>query len=250
MHNKKPVSKKHSAKDPIWVDGWSAVQEYIQMQPKWIVSLEVHESVKPSDAIFQLKEKFPTKTVSSPDWQGKKSLIRALIKHPIESDKSLASLMNESLVVVFDGIEDPRNFGAIARSAAFMGVKVLVFRNRRQVSISPASLATSQGAFAHLRMIEVKNITRALQVLKKKGFWIVGATLDGEDIVQVSERFREESKAIVLGNEATGISKLVLSECDLEASIPRKSSIDSLNVSAAATVLFYELAGRHAAEIS
>jgi 23S rRNA (guanosine2251-2'-O)-methyltransferase len=147
---------------------------------------------------------------------------------------------NESLIVALDHVQDPHNLGAIARSASFFGVKTLLIPKARQVSLTKASVATSQGAFAYLNVVQVSNLTRAIKKLKDEQFWALGADMNGESVEEVVGFY--EKTVLILGNEAKGLSRLVKENCDRVVSIGREiGELESLNVSVAAGILIYRL---------
>lgn len=147
---------------------------------------------------------------------------------------------NQSLVLVLDHLQDPRNFGAIARSAAFLGVKTIIFPKARQVSLSMASVATSQGAFAYLNLVQVANLSRVIKKLKEADYWVLGADMEGESVESVRGFYQKS--VLILGNEGKGLSRLIKEQCDRIVSIPGEAGgLESLNVSVAAGLLIYRL---------
>ena len=142
------------------------------------------------------------------------------------------------LVAVLDEITDPHNYGAILRSCDQFAVDLVITRHRRIAKHADAVSKTSAGASAWVPQAETANLCRAVQDLKEAGFWIYGADTDGECAYERDLRGRT---AIILGGEGTGISRLLRESCDAIISIPSLGRIDSLNVSVAAGVLFYEV---------
>ncbi len=146
----------------------------------------------------------------------------------------------EPFLVVLDGVEDPQNLGAIARSAEAAGAHGLVLPERRSAGISPGSLRASAGALLLLPVAEAPNTVRALEWLKGKGVWIGGAHPEG------GRPYHEASLTgpltLVIGGEARGLHRLVRERCDFLVSIPLKGRIESLNASAAAAVVLFEAA--------
>jgi len=148
------------------------------------------------------------------------------------------NLSDNPLLLVLDGIEDPMNFGAIARSAEAVGVDALIFQTRRSAQVNAVSNKASAGALMHLRLVSVTNISRALDELKKLGVWTIGLdsnakkSFDSLDLIQPT--------AFVLGGEGHGLRRLVRERCDWLASIPMSGKIPSLNVSVAAGVALFE----------
>ncbi|MDQ4006296.1 MAG: RNA methyltransferase, partial [Actinomycetota bacterium] len=117
----------------------------------------------------------------------------------------------EAIVVVLDGVTDPHNVGAVARSAEAAGAEALVIRRHRAAPIGPAAMRSSAGALIHLAVAEVPNLPRALNALKEQGFWVVGLDAGAETTVE-SER-PSGRLALVLGSEGEGLSRLVARTC-------------------------------------
>ncbi|MDR0690146.1 MAG: 23S rRNA (guanosine(2251)-2'-O)-methyltransferase RlmB [Spirochaetaceae bacterium] len=147
------------------------------------------------------------------------------------------------LVAVLDEITDPHNYGAILRSCDQFGVDLVLTRNRRIAKHGEVIARTSAGAAAWVPIAETANLIRAVQDLKDRGFWIYGADMAGEPVYARDLRGRA---ALILGGEGTGISRLLRESCDALVAIPSKGKIDSLNVSVAAGVLFYEIVRQRA----
>lgn len=139
-------------------------------------------------------------------------------------------------VVVLDEITDPRNVGAIARTAEATGAVGLVVPERRAAQVNATVSKTSAGAVEHLKVAVVRNIADAVQALKDGGAWTYGAAMDGTPIGQVD---LAGSVALVLGGEGKGLRPRVAGACDDLISLPMVGQVDSLNVSAAAAVLMY-----------
>lgn len=145
---------------------------------------------------------------------------------------------SDVLVTILDEITDPHNYGAILRSCDQFGVDLVITRHRRIAKHADVIAKTSAGTSAWVPQAETANLPRAVELLKEAGFWIYGADMEGEPAYQKDLRGRT---AIVLGGEGTGISRLLRENCDAFISIPSLGRIDSLNVSVAAGVLFYEV---------
>lgn len=145
----------------------------------------------------------------------------------------------KSLVLVLDGIQDPRNFGAIIRSAETFGISGIIIPERRAVKINETVVKTSTGAIEHVPIVKVTNLSRTLEALKKLDFWIYGAEADGEKLYY-EEKYPRKS-ALVLGSEGFGIKQKVKEQCDILVKIPLKGKINSLNVSVAGGILLAEM---------
>ncbi len=143
--------------------------------------------------------------------------------------------------IVLDQIQDPRNFGAIIRSAAFFGVKFVVYGTDRQADISSLVLKTSAGGAFSISLIPAVNINRTLQQLKEAGAWIAGAAL-AESAVALNTVPKDRAWVAVMGNEGKGLRNEVLKNCDYVVQIPGgQGTVDSLNVSVAAGIMIHAL---------
>ncbi|MGD1821416.1 MAG: 23S rRNA (guanosine(2251)-2'-O)-methyltransferase RlmB [Pleomorphochaeta sp.] len=141
------------------------------------------------------------------------------------------------LVLVLDGITDPHNLGAILRSCDQFGVDLVLIPERRSVQANETVIKISSGAAQYVPISPVVNINRELKLLKDNGFWIYAADMNGQSSYKTE--FAKRS-VIVMGNEGSGISRLVRENCDYVTSIEMQGHIDSLNVSVAAGILLYE----------
>ncbi|MDR0557852.1 MAG: 23S rRNA (guanosine(2251)-2'-O)-methyltransferase RlmB [Treponema sp.] len=141
------------------------------------------------------------------------------------------------LVAVLDEITDPHNYGAILRSCDQFGVDLTITRNRRIAKHADVISKTSAGASAWAPVAEAANLSRAVEDLKEAGFWIYGADMGGDAVYAKNLSGRV---ALILGGEGSGISRLLRKHCDALVAIPSRGRVDSLNVSVAAGILFYE----------
>jgi len=142
------------------------------------------------------------------------------------------------LHVVLDGIEDPHNLGAIVRTAHAAGAAAVVIPERRAAGLTDAVARAAAGALAYLPVVRVANISRALEDLKKHGYWIYGLDQRGTESYDRVE-FTAPS-ALVLGGEGHGLHHNVARHCDFLVSIPMAGGVASLNVSVAAGVVLFE----------
>jgi 23S rRNA (guanosine2251-2'-O)-methyltransferase len=155
-----------------------------------------------------------------------------------ERELSEWSFTEEAVVVVLDGITDPQNLGAAARSAEAAGAAMLVTRTRRAADVTPAALRASAGALFHLPHARVANLTRALERLKDAGFTVVGLD-EAADPAVFRQPCPEGRVAVVLGAEGEGISRLVRERCVVLMSLPVRGRVSSLNASAALAAALY-----------
>jgi 23S rRNA (guanosine2251-2'-O)-methyltransferase len=141
----------------------------------------------------------------------------------------------DAVVLVLDGVTDPQNVGAAARTAEAAGAAAMIVRRYRGASSSPAALKASAGALFHLPLARVTNITRSLRTLKELGFWVAG--LDGGASQTIRGARRPPGRlALVVGSEGSGLSRLVRESCDELVAIPLTGKAESLNVAVAAGV--------------
>ena len=141
-------------------------------------------------------------------------------------------------LILLDGIEDPHNLGAIIRTANLAGAHGVIIPKRRAVGLTATVAKASAGALNYTPVAKVTNLAATMKELKEKGLWFVCAAMDGELM------YRQNLTGpigLVIGNEGTGVSRLVRENCDFTASVPMKGDIDSLNASVAAGVLAYEI---------
>ena len=155
----------------------------------------------------------------------------------------LAAIGETDLVVVLDGVTDPQNLGAIARSAEAAGAGALVLPKRRSAHVTPAAEKAAAGAFSHLLVALVPNIVRALADLGDRGFWSVG--LAGEAAEPLwSCALLDGPVVLVIGSEGQGLARLTAERVDARVAIPMAGRLQSLNASAAAAVALFEVRRR------
>ena len=142
------------------------------------------------------------------------------------------------LIVVLDGIEDPRNVGAILRTVDAAGADGVVRQSRHAAALGGAAAKASAGAVAHVRMADVVNIARTLETLKEAGVWTVG--LAGDAQKRYDRVDYTGPTAVVVGAEGTGLRRLVRERCDWVVSIPMNGHVQSLNVSVALGIVLFE----------
>ncbi|ORC38254.1 23S rRNA (guanosine(2251)-2'-O)-methyltransferase RlmB [Marispirochaeta aestuarii] len=152
--------------------------------------------------------------------------------------ESIGDNQTSLLVLLLDGITDPHNFGAILRSADQFEADFVCIPERRAASETEVVANSSAGAVHHVPFAQVPNLSRAVEKLKKHGFWVYGAAMGGDPIHSVDLTGRI---AIVLGSEGRGISANLATHCDAEVAVPTRGRLDSLNVSVAAGIILYEI---------
>ncbi len=148
------------------------------------------------------------------------------------------SIAAGGLHVILDGVEDPHNLGAIIRSAHAAGAAAVVLPERRAAGVTDTVSRAAAGALAYVSVVRVANVNRALEELKRSGYWIYGLDERGEHAYDEVE-FTQPS-AIVLGGEGKGLHQQVAKHCDFLVRIPMAGGVASLNVSVAAGVMLFE----------
>lgn len=160
--------------------------------------------------------------------------------HP--EDFSERDQVTPPLIVALDGVTDPRNLGAVIRSAAAFGATGVVVPTRRSAGVTAGAWKASAGALARLPVAQAVNLTRALEGYKKAGFFVAG--LDAEGTTSVRDMsIADGPMVLVVGSEGRGLSRVVAGACDMLVSIPMVSGNESLNAGIAASIALYEIAG-------
>ncbi|MDT0529587.1 23S rRNA (guanosine(2251)-2'-O)-methyltransferase RlmB [Micromonospora sp. DSM 115977] len=173
--------------------------------------------------------------------------VPAFAYEPFEDLVAAALEQTAPLLVALDGVTDPRNLGAVIRSAAAFGAQGVFVPERRAAGITATAWRTSAGAAARVPVAQVTNLTRSLKACQDAGFLVVGLDADGEtDLYDLEAAVGP--LVVVVGSEGRGLSRLVGETCDLTVSIPMVSDVESLNASVAAAVTLAEVARRRAAE--
>lgn len=150
----------------------------------------------------------------------------------------LEQIGSADLLVILDGVEDPHNLGAIIRTANAAGASAVIIPERRAAPLTETVAKAAAGALSHTPVVRVGNITRTLEELKKRKFWIYG--LDERGTESYTEVDYTVPTAFVLGGEGKGLHDLVKKHCDVLVRIPMAGAIASLNVSVAAGVVLFE----------
>ena len=143
----------------------------------------------------------------------------------------------EPLVLVLDGVTDPRNLGAVLRAADAAGAGGVVIPKDRAVGVTAAAVKASAGASEHVRVARVTNLRRTVDTMKGAGLWVYAAEAGGTPYMELD---LAGALALVLGSEGRGVRRLVREGCDGTVSIPMLGAVESLNVSVACAVLLYE----------
>ena len=167
----------------------------------------------------------------------------ALVAKPFQysSQKEIfARAKSPALFVAVDGVTDPRNVGAIARSAAAFSADGLLIPERRNAPLTAAAWKSSAGAAARLPIAQVTNLVRSMQDAKEFGCFVVGLDGDADTSVDAME-IADQNLYVVVGSEGRGLSRLVRENCDLLISIPMSNTVESLNASVAMSIALFAI---------
>lgn len=155
-------------------------------------------------------------------------------------------LLGQGPVVMLEGIQDPRNFGAILRSCVGMGAGRVILEKKHSAPLTPEVAKAACGGLEHVRICAVPNLPRAMKEMKEAGFWLLGSSdsagWDPWDIQLPRE------VVLVVGGEGSGLRRVVRQECDFWVRIPSEGAISTYNASVAASILLYELMRRRRME--
>ncbi len=234
--------------------GLNAVMEALRAGKRQIESIAVLDSGRPERLrpLFELarEHKVPVHRVPRIDLdrnlgevrhQGVMARIAAATY--ANSDELLASLetrdqADPALVLGLDGVEDPRNMGSILRTAECAGVHAVFIPERRATGLTDVVAKVAAGALEYVPVARVTNLVRLIELLKERNIWVVGAAAEAKTLY--TDWNWKMPSAVFLGNEGTGLHRLVRERCDELVRIPVLGNLESLNVSVAAGVLLYE----------
>ena len=147
------------------------------------------------------------------------------------------SELNSDIVVMLDHLEDPHNFGAIIRTCEAAGIKDIIIPKDRSVKVNSTVMKTSAGCLDRVNIYEVTNLVQTINNLKKNNYWIIGTDMEGTDYKKIDYKGKI---VIIIGNEGSGVSRLVKDSCDFIATIPMQGEVNSLNASVAAGIIIFE----------
>lgn len=142
-------------------------------------------------------------------------------------------------VLILDQVTDPQNVGAIIRSCVAFDTLALIMQDKNSPPESGALLKAAAGTYENLPICRVTNLSRAIEQLKKSGFWVVG--MDGYAKTSVDKMDKSGKNAIIMGSEGKGMRRLVEESCDITIKLPISPKVESLNVSTAAAIVLYEM---------
>lgn len=238
--------------------GLRAIEEWIRSRSRAGI-LFLSKETKRNTALAELagKKGFRIEKISEKELAAKagstdhKGILLAVREDALTKDKkstipSYEEIHDNALILFLDCITDPRNVGAILRSADLFSADLIVVPKDRAVSGTPAVTKTSAGADAFLPVLEAVNLSREIGKCKEAGFWVFGADMAGKPVWDAGLTGKV---AVVLGSEGKGIRPNVKKHCDDLIAIPQSGHIDSFNVSVAAGIILYEIRRQQAMSV-
>jgi len=257
--DQKPQRNKHSDRERasadsglFVVEGMASVAEYLRFRPKAVKRVfalksalrNYGEQLKALPAEVLVLDDRAESTEGVGDSSRRSPVWAEVAVAAIGDDELIARISSreKDLILALDHVLDPRNLGAIVRSAAFFGVREVLVAERRQALLSNAAVNTAQGGFSLTDLCVTVNVGRMVERLKEKGYWVIGADMRGEPLQSVVGFY--DKVVLILGAEESGLSPGVRSKCDRIVSIAGPAGgLESLNVSVAAGVILHSLAG-------
>jgi len=171
--------------------------------------------------------------------QGFACQVKELEQYDITDICALAADKEKCHILILDQVTDPQNIGAIIRSCVAFNTLAMVMQDKNSPSESGAMAKASAGMIEHLPIARVTNLSRAIETLKKNGFWIVG--MDGYASSTIDKANKNGKTAIVMGSEGKGMRRLIEESCDIMVKLPISEKVESLNVATAAAIALYEI---------
>jgi len=230
-----------------YIYGKNAIKHRIENEAD-IEEIMLQEGFKDERLMELIKDKYPTRYVRSSyldklsnkgAHQGIIAKIKTYKTIDIEELLNNIKVIENPLLVMLDGIQDPHNLGAILRTCDAIGVNGVIVPKHRSAPLNSTVAKVSTGAIEFVLVSEVTNLTSTLKKLKEKGFWVVGAEADN------SQDYRDLDYkmpiVLVIGSEGKGISRLVLEQCDYKIHLPMLGHVNSLNASVATAILLYQI---------
>ena len=219
---------------PYWLYGRHAVGAAVDNPERRIVTLLSTAGIAPDGADIVTAEVLSAQLPKDAVHQGVAALVQ-----PLPEAELAPILGTDAPLVVLDRVSDPRNVGAVMRSAAAFGAAAIILPSRHAPSESGAMAKAASGALERLPLIRVTNLSRSLAQVAEAGFWLLG--LDAATTRSLAEAAPVRRSALVLGAEGAGLRRLTAEACDELVRLPIGDAVESLNVSAAASAALYEI---------
>ena len=225
----------------MYIYGKNVAHEYLDSNKK-IDRVFLSNNFNDNEIISKIRRKnIRCKTLSKFDMDKKvnglhQGIILEVEDYKYSSLEELLSIENGFLVML-DHIEDPHNFGAIIRTCEAAGVDLIIIPDKRSVDVNSTVIKTSVGTAFNVKIAKVSNLVNTINMLKKKGFWLIGTDMEGTNYDTIDYK---GNTCIIVGNEGSGMSRLVCDNCDFIATIPMEGEVNSLNASVATAIVVFE----------
>ena len=229
------------------VSGRNNVKEVLNINNLKITKAILQENFNEEKIINLIKQKhIPIKyeckvkldTIAKNNHQGVILIVEDYLYSSVED---IIKDKDNCTIIILDHIEDPHNFGAIIRTVEASGIDGIIIPINRTVSVNETVMKTSVGTLYNVKIAQVNNLTNTIKKLKKEGFWIYGADMNGKDYREIKY---PNKTVLIIGNEGRGLSRIVKEETDEIISIPMYGKVNSLNASVATGVLAYGIIKR------
>ena len=240
---------KHTTRQ--WIYGYHTVLSALQNPRRQIFRIlatkkaaaKLHQHIKAE--AFEITKSKEIENLLSPDavHQGIAAEVMPLPVRSLDEIINTNHIKERTLFIVLDQVSDPRNVGAIVRSAVAFGASAIIQQNRNAPSATRTMAKAASGGLEHIDLISVPNVAQVIQKLKKNSFWTIG--LDSNAISNLGDIELPKKCCLVLGSENIGLRRLTKQICDTTVRIPMSANIDSLNISNAAAVAMYEYSRQH-----
>lgn len=225
--------------------GKNVVKELINNNQK-ILNALVYEDFSDRDLILELKKrdisiKYLTKReLDNIEKENHQGIIVTIPEYNYISLEDLINSINGiPFLILLDHLEDPHNLGAIIRTCEAAGVDGIIIPKDRSVDVTPTVMKVSAGATNNMKICKVTNLNNTIKDLKKRGIWIIGT--DMKNCIDYTAFDYNVPMALVIGNEGSGISRMVKENCDAIVKIPMTGKVNSLNASVGAGIMIYEV---------
>lgn len=247
--------RKEKRQEKVYMYGKHALTEALQHAPHVVRKVFLARDMRDAELRALLtKNKIPTAELAS--GKGKELVGRDAVHQGVIALIDPSSLLlsfddflktldikKNPAVVVLGEVQDPRNVGALIRSAAAFGLSGVFIPEHHQAPITGAVVKSSAGMTFRIPLVAIGNVNHTLAVLKKNGFWIYGLSMNGK--TSIGTEVFDAPSAFVIGNEGAGIREKTLEICDIALSIPMHTRTESLNAAVSAAVVFYEWSRKH-----
>ena len=200
--------------------------------------ISIIKKIKPNIKIFN--QKIGKDIIKSMQELAHQNVFAEIKKIEPYSEKDLKKISELDNIVILDGISDLRNFSNIMRSALAFGIECIIIKKNSINYFNAVTHKVSSGAIENIKIVEVKNLSNTISLLKKYNFWAYGLDINGKKALDQKFKFGKKN-LIIFGSEGKGMKDLTKKNCDFLIKIPLNSKVESLNLSNTAAIIFYKI---------